>query len=156
MTDRLDVGRRRDVVARWCTLAEQRLEFLNELFESGRWRRYHSELAFLENIREAKATVELWRDLLRLEAVAGDTRIEIGTHPPSGMTILPERSVHPAHRQLTEPLHVAASEPDNGFPIAFENPARDQPSSAVPRNMVELTLDIDGISESYPIARSAP
>ena len=43
MTHRLDVARGRDVVARWCALAEQRLEYLTELFETGRWRRYHSE-----------------------------------------------------------------------------------------------------------------
>jgi uncharacterized repeat protein (TIGR03809 family) len=57
------VARGRDIVARWCALAEQRLEHLTELFETGRWRRYHSELAFLENIQEAKAAVEIWRDL---------------------------------------------------------------------------------------------
>ena len=53
-----DVARGRNIVARWCNLAERRLEYLTELFETGRWRRYHSEQAFLENIREAKAAVE--------------------------------------------------------------------------------------------------
>jgi len=48
---------------RWRLLAERRLEHLTELFESGRWRRYYSERAFLENIQEAKAAVALWRDL---------------------------------------------------------------------------------------------
>src|ERR1700710_2123226 len=59
MTHRLDVTRGRDIVARWSSLAEQRLEYLTELFETGRWRRYHSEVAFLENIQEAKAAVDL-------------------------------------------------------------------------------------------------
>src|SRR5204862_6146315 len=63
MTDRLDVARGRDTVARWCALAEQRLEYLTELFETGRWRRFHSERGVLENIQEAKAAVQLWRDL---------------------------------------------------------------------------------------------
>jgi len=63
MTHRADVGRGREIVARWCNLAEQRLEHLNELFETGRWRRYHSEQAFLENIQEARAAVEIWRNL---------------------------------------------------------------------------------------------
>src|ERR1700731_1524729 len=67
MTHRLDVARGRDIVGRWCALAEQRLDHLTELFETGRWRRYHSELAFLENIQEAKAAVELWRDLVSRE-----------------------------------------------------------------------------------------
>ena len=55
MTHRHDVARGRDIVARWVILAEQRLEYLTELFETGRWRRYHGERAFLENIQEAKA-----------------------------------------------------------------------------------------------------
>jgi uncharacterized repeat protein (TIGR03809 family) len=51
MTHRADVARGRDIVARWCVLAEQRLEYLTELFETGRWRRFHSEVVFLENIQ---------------------------------------------------------------------------------------------------------
>ena len=52
-----DVARGRNIVARWCNLAEQRLEYLTDLFETGRWRRFHSEREFLENIQEAKAAV---------------------------------------------------------------------------------------------------
>ena len=58
MTHRRDVALGREIVARWCRLAEQRLQYLAELFETGRWRRFHSESAFLENIQEAKAAVE--------------------------------------------------------------------------------------------------
>ncbi|WP_183237442.1 TIGR03809 family protein [Bradyrhizobium sp. CIR18] len=58
----------RDVAARWCALAEQRLQHLSEMFETGRWRRYHSEIAFLENIQEAKRAVQTWRAL----ATGGD------------------------------------------------------------------------------------
>jgi uncharacterized repeat protein (TIGR03809 family) len=60
MTHRQSAGHR-DLAARWCTLAEQRLEHLSEMFETGRWRRYHSEIAFLENIQEAKRAVQTWR-----------------------------------------------------------------------------------------------
>jgi uncharacterized repeat protein (TIGR03809 family) len=77
MTHQLDVARGRDVVARWCALAEARLEHLTELFETGRWRRYHSEMAFLENIQEAKAAVETWRDLSRREASQNNNPIDI-------------------------------------------------------------------------------
>lgn len=38
------------------------------MFETGRWRRYHSEIAFLENIQEAKRAVQTWRAL----ATGGD------------------------------------------------------------------------------------
>src|ERR1700691_269873 len=83
MTHRLDVARGRDIVGRWCALAERRLEYLTELFETGRWRRYHSELAFLENIQEAKWAVELWRDLLTGEAHRNSPAIDIA---PPGRT----------------------------------------------------------------------
>ena len=77
MTHRLDVARGRDIVGRWCALAERRLDHLTELFETGRWRRYHSELAFLENIQEAKAAVELWRDLLTRETSRDHSAVDI-------------------------------------------------------------------------------
>ena len=77
MTHRLDVARGRDVVARWCALAEQRLDYLTELFETGRWRRYHSERAFLENIQEAKTAVETWRDLATREASRDNAAVDM-------------------------------------------------------------------------------
>jgi uncharacterized repeat protein (TIGR03809 family) len=77
MTHRTDLARGRDIVARWCDLAERRLEHLTELFDSGRWRRYHSEAAFLENIREARAAVETWRDLLSREASLDNSAIDM-------------------------------------------------------------------------------
>ena len=72
-----DVARGRNIVARWCNLAERRLEHLTELFETGRWRRYHTELEFLENIQEAKTAVETWRDLLNREASLDNTAIDL-------------------------------------------------------------------------------
>jgi uncharacterized repeat protein (TIGR03809 family) len=77
MTHQLDVARGRNVVARWCALAEARLEHLTELFETGRWRRYHSERAFLENIQEAKAAVETWRNLSLREASLDNAAIDM-------------------------------------------------------------------------------
>jgi uncharacterized repeat protein (TIGR03809 family) len=77
MTHQLDVARGRDVAARWCALAEARLEHLTELFETGRWRRYHSERAFLENIQEAKAAVETWRDLSLREASRNNNALDM-------------------------------------------------------------------------------
>ncbi len=77
MTHRLDVARGRDVVARWCDLAERRLEYLTELFDTGRWRRYHSEVAFLENIQEAKSAVETWRSLSMREASLDNSAVDM-------------------------------------------------------------------------------
>lgn len=78
MAHQVDVARSRDIVSRWRDLAEQRLEYLTELFETGRWRRYHSELAFLENIQEAKNAVETWRDLSMRE----DSPYNSAIYPP--------------------------------------------------------------------------
>src|SRR3954469_11703290 len=70
MAQRADVERGREIIDRWRVLAEQRLEHLTELFETGRWRRYHSELSFLETIQEAKRAVQTWRAI----ATGGDVK----------------------------------------------------------------------------------
>jgi uncharacterized repeat protein (TIGR03809 family) len=95
MTHRLDVARGRDIVGRWCALAERRLDYLTELFETGRWRRYHSERAFLENIQEAKAAVELWRNLLTREASRSHSVDDISWLGRPGAT-LPRGEMSPA------------------------------------------------------------
>lgn len=77
MTSRQDVARGREIVERWCVLAEQRLEYLTDLFETGRWRRFHSEADFLENIREAKQAVETWRMLVTQEASPNNAAINV-------------------------------------------------------------------------------
>src|SRR5258708_11820729 len=77
MTQRVDAARGQEILDRWCALAEQRLEHLTELFETGRWRRYHSELSFLENIQEAKTAVETWRSLATREASLDNSAVDI-------------------------------------------------------------------------------
>jgi uncharacterized repeat protein (TIGR03809 family) len=77
MASQLDVAKGREIVARWCNLAERRLDYLTELFDSGRWRRFHSEEAFLQNVREAKVAVEAWRDLLSREASRDNRPIDL-------------------------------------------------------------------------------
>jgi uncharacterized repeat protein (TIGR03809 family) len=49
-----------DVTKGWHALADKRLAHLNELFETGRWRRYYTKAAFLENLTEAQWAVETW------------------------------------------------------------------------------------------------
>src|SRR4051794_32872242 len=77
MAQRADVARGREIIERWCVLAEQRLEHLTELFESGRWRRYHSERSFLENIQQAKTAVETWRSLASREALPDNSAVDL-------------------------------------------------------------------------------
>ena len=91
MTHRPDVAGGHDVAARWCALAEQRLEYLTEMFESGRWRRFYSERALLENIKEAKRAVETWRGLSARAPVEGlpavATSLSMQTEPRRGHRI---------------------------------------------------------------------
>jgi uncharacterized repeat protein (TIGR03809 family) len=161
MTHRLDVADGRDIVARWCNLAEQRLEYLTELFETGRWRRFHSELAFLENIQEAKAAVETWRSLSTREASldnsavdmswlgrtqtalpqAGRLRDQPGRPSPSPVVIALEPLV-PDDLISAEPEHVVADD-------APSAPAMDAPTLDDGR---ELTLD--AIAQRYPLLRN--
>ncbi|WFU70219.1 TIGR03809 family protein [Bradyrhizobium sp. CB2312] len=79
MTHRQSAAAGREIAARWCALAEQRLEHLSEMFETGRWRRYHSEIAFLENIQEAKLAVQTWRAL----ATGGDVAAAAASVSPA-------------------------------------------------------------------------
>src|SRR6266849_4196699 len=117
MTYRTDVARGRDVVARWCALAEQRLEYLTELFETGRWRRYHSERAFLENIQEAKAAVEIWRNLEMREASLDNTSIDLAWLGRERSN-LPRSAYVPAPVQRLQPLpaQIPAEPPPRDIP----------------------------------------
>ena len=158
MTHQLDVAPGRDIVARWCALAEQRLEHLTELFETGRWRRYHSELAFLENIQEAKTAVETWRDLSRREASRDNTAIDMSwlgrarAAPPRGERL-------PDQIQQPQPAAISAEPPRSIISIVPEaDPARSEETSAMPvsDDGWELTRDIAAaIAERYPQLRNA-
>lgn len=161
MTHRADVARGRDVVARWCNLAEQRLEYLTELFETGRWRRYHSEVAFLENIQEAKSAVETWRSLSTREAsfdnfavdvswlgrtIAATPRAERLRDQPDRRPQLVEIAVGPPPLDVlmsAEPEHVVSDE-------APSAPAMDTPTLG---DGDEPTLD--AIAQRYPLLHNA-
>jgi uncharacterized repeat protein (TIGR03809 family) len=163
MTHRLDVARGRDIVARWCDLAEQRLEYLTELFETGRWRRYHSEHAFLENIREAKSAVETWRGLLTHEASRGDSAADMSRlshtqaalprverlrnhpdrRPPPPVEIAAELPPPPDVSILAEGAHIVSGEAPSV--LAMDAPALDD----VP------VPTLEAIEQRYPLLRNA-
>ncbi|MCG2642005.1 MULTISPECIES: TIGR03809 family protein [Bradyrhizobium] len=120
MTHRHDAGRGtagREIAARWCALAEQRLEHLSEMFETGRWRRYHSELAFLENIQEAKRAVQTWRALANGEdvaAAAASVTSAFGWSPATMPRVFPREQA-----QTVQPkaVHIA---PETAVPVRLE------------------------------------
>lgn len=105
MTERTDVARGRDIVVRWSALAEQRLGYLTELYETGRWRRYYSEDDFLENIREAKGAVETWHGLLNAEATPDNRPIDFSWIGRSSAVLLPRVDLPPEKREVpVEPI----------------------------------------------------
>jgi uncharacterized repeat protein (TIGR03809 family) len=161
MTHRPGVAHGRDIVARGCTLAEQRLEYLTELFETGRWRRFHSEVAFLENFREAKSAVETWRDLSLREASRDNSAVDVlgrngQTTRPRGKTV---------HDQARRPSPAPIAEP-SPRPIVVMSAKTDRVSSdevpSVPAmetpalgGVAERLPDIDAIERRYPLLRNA-
>jgi hypothetical protein len=149
-----DVAKGRDLVARWCNLAEQRLEYLTELYDSGRWRRFYSEQAFLENIREAKGAVEVWRDLLTREATPDNRPIDLSwlgrgrTAPPRNE--LPRGLVHlPRTAEITvapQAMPIVGEEDSVVSETPSTAPLSDDGWAAV--------LDLATIAARYPILRN--
>jgi uncharacterized repeat protein (TIGR03809 family) len=166
MAQPADVARGRNIVARWCNLAEQRLEYLTELFETGRWRRYHTELDFLENIQEAKAAVETWRDLLSREAALDNTAIDMAWLGRRRTTPLP-RDVgyrQPVVQPTPQPAPIAVAPPrdasadvrvalESRFAVAAEVPS--VPDAPGLDDMPLPALSLDSMKERYPLLRNA-
>ena len=167
-----DVARGRNIVSRWCNLAERRLEHLTELFESGRWRRYHTELEFLENIQEAKAAVETWRDLLSREASLENTAIDMSWVGRRRTTPLPRDTGYrqPVVHLKPQPAPIAATPPIATAPsrevpadvlVALESQlvdANEVPSVPDVLALDEMqfpALDLDSMKERYPLLRNA-
>jgi uncharacterized repeat protein (TIGR03809 family) len=164
MAQPADVARGRNIVARWCNLAEQRLEYLTELFETGRWRRYHTELDFLENIQEAKAAVETWRDLLSREAALDNTAIDMAWLGRRRTTPLPRDVGYRQPVAQLQPAPVAAPPPrdasadvlaalERHFAAAAEVPA--VPDAPALDDMSMPALNLDAMKERYPLLRNA-
>jgi uncharacterized repeat protein (TIGR03809 family) len=165
-----DVARGRNIVARWCNLAEQRLEHLTELFETGRWRRYHTEREFLENIQEAKAAVATWRDLLNREAALDNTTIDLAwlgrrRTSPLPLTPLPRDEGYRRPIAQLQPQAVPATVPPRDtsaeFLIALEariavaDEAPSVPDVLALDEMEVPALDLDAMKERYPLLRNA-
>jgi uncharacterized repeat protein (TIGR03809 family) len=164
MTHRLDVARGRDIVGRWCTLAEQRLDHLTELFETGRWRRYHSERAFLENIQEAKAAVELWRDLLMVEDSRDHSAVDISWIGRTRATLprgemLPDQARRfqrePAPNPVEPPSSVVSFSREIVHVSSEEAPSAPQSTAAELDAAPDRTPDVAVMHERYPLLRNA-
>jgi uncharacterized repeat protein (TIGR03809 family) len=153
MTHRKDAARDADVLGRWRTLAEQRLDYLTQLFESGRWRRFYGEVAFLENIREAKVAVETWRGLSSGRGAKPVIRV---TWPVQERQVRPLRAV--------EPVVVIAPEPEPiELPLEDELFAAEEIAAEPVVDLLALeralgtaaeVLDQGSIDQRYPLLRN--
>jgi hypothetical protein len=151
MTLRTDVARGRDLLARWCALAETRLDYLTEMFETGRWRRYYSETAFLENIKEAKIAVETWRGLSTPGATLGPSPLESAWSAPARAARI--RNLEPQLAAIIEPLVELV-----GVDEALPDEASVEPSidmAALEQALDHpIALDLSAIEQRYPLLRN--
>lgn len=145
----------RELVARWADLAERRLDYLTDLFESGRWRRFHSEIDFLDNIREAKAAADRWRSMAAQEATADNQPVTWSwlDRPDGVPTTYQGRVLHEvprAPRAVPAPIVVE---------LAAEAPALQPPAEPVRASAAHpdwrRALDADVMIERYPMLRAA-
>ncbi|MGB3446697.1 MAG: TIGR03809 family protein [Xanthobacteraceae bacterium] len=148
MAQRTDVDRGRAIIERWCALAEQRLDYLIDLRESGRWRRFHTEPDFLDNIREARAAVDTWRLLASREAALDNQPIDFGW--------LGQEAVPLAQRDIVKRgdcavLTAAVPSP----PVVPDGADRPDAFDALPLSGREAGLDVATMQERYPLLRNA-
>ena len=156
MTSQLDVAKGREIIARWCNLAEQRLEYLTELFETGRWRRFHSEEAFLDNIREAKTALETWRDLMSREASRDNKTIDLSWlgRPRTALPLNEFRREFVGPPQIPK---IAVGEPRQhpSFPEHDAAEVSETHSAEPPdEDTLAVVLDIATIAARYPVLRN--
>jgi uncharacterized repeat protein (TIGR03809 family) len=189
MAQRLDAARgqerAQEILDRWCALAEQRLDHLTELFETGRWRRYHTELSFLENIQEAKNAVETWRRLATREAALDNSAIDISwlnspkpvpprrnpladyhiPPPPRRADIIADQAPDaPLVPRMSPEISESVLEKATPEPMASEQTVPEQAASAQPvlqdiappiDDSWRQALDLSAMQERYPLLRNA-
>jgi len=117
MTQRLELQQRADKTptftyfaqsaVRGRALAEQRLAYLTELFNSGRWRRFHTETDFLVNVREAKAAVDAWRRIERFDPAS--VRLRPGPQPEVEAPPIAPETVEPSVSIIAQLERAAAT-----------------------------------------------
>jgi len=140
MTHRPDVACSRELAARWCALAEKRLDHLSELFQSGRWRRYYTEQSLLDDIRHAKAAVQTWKGLsVEPEAVS-----IVPSQTPAVAPVVTSTSRYA--RPAPAPARLAKPEPIEHRPV--ETHPVEHRSIELPRSLEAILAESEIIIES--------
>jgi hypothetical protein len=68
MDYRIGSLRTEDIARRWIALAQRRRDHLEELHQSGRWRKYYTEQSLLALKRETEKTIRGWAVLIEPDA----------------------------------------------------------------------------------------
>ncbi|MEH2470213.1 putative repeat protein (TIGR03809 family) [Nitrobacteraceae bacterium AZCC 2161] len=146
------------MIERWAALAERRLDYLTDLFESGRWRRFHTEAEFLENIQEAKVAVERWRAMATQEATADNMPVTWSwLDRPNGIPSCRGSVLHEEPRPRAMRPVVAVAEP-----VSLAASPTLQPAEAPPREATVTPADLEWkraldpliAGERYPMLRT--
>jgi uncharacterized repeat protein (TIGR03809 family) len=156
MTIRTDAERGREVIGRWCALAEKRLDYLTDLYETGRWRRFHTEADFLENVQEARASVETWRRLATEEAGLDNKPIDYSWLGRPKVTPQQRYSVPPqpaALRSLDGRIAELCGERGESLSSAALAFLPNEPAPSIEPDTIE---SIEALFESVPVALAAP
>lgn len=151
----MDEAKGREIVARWCNLAEQRLEYLIELFDTGRWRRFYGEEAFLEDIREAKIAVETWRGLLSREASHDNRAIDL-SWLGRGRTTLPRNEFRRDLAHLPRIAEIPLDPPEDVSFVPEDDTIVNETRSAkaLPEDAFAAVVDLATIAARYPLLRN--
>jgi hypothetical protein len=119
------------------------------LFESGRWRRYHSERTFLENIKEAKEAVEVWRSLATPKTVAPRPTARPGPAPHTQL-----RKIAQAAKIGPWPIELPVAREAEIVPSIEEMAAPVIDLLALERALEVPELDFAAIERRYPLLRN--
>ena len=60
----LATNKNEEIARKWCALVQRRREYLAELYRSGRYKKYFTEQALLNQMREAAAAAQQWEALM--------------------------------------------------------------------------------------------
>lgn len=72
-------GQRLDEITRkWCALADRRLAYFTELYQSGRWKHYYTQERFALRMLDVIRAAKVWGDLA--ERSRGGPRPAQGDH----------------------------------------------------------------------------
>jgi uncharacterized repeat protein (TIGR03809 family) len=155
MASQPDVAKGREIVARWRNLAEKRLEYLTELFDTGRWRRFHTEEEFLENIREAKSAVDAWSELLSREATRDNRPIDL-SWLGRARTAMPQNEFQRSAAPLRQVADVPFAPPQQISVLAKEEDVKSHVFSveALQDEAFAAVLDLASIAARYPSLRN--